>query len=274
MNEGMGKGRLVDASAAYEGIRAIRNAKSGGEVTEGLKTASDALGFGASIFASFIKGDIAFDEYRFIANCPGTFCAAYQANRLHLNDPFLAYSQVNTGEVWGSKVPLLTAAEREAAEGIRQGGVASMLIIPAHSPNGVLRRGTLMLACSTAHEAEEDEGMAIQVIAIGQALAMSLHNWCVEEVRAEAMRKFALTEQDLILLQGTRERLGSKEMSAILETTPKAVDSKIQRVLDKMQISVRTRAADYAFQAGLIGSKSMREMLSMKAANTNGRDFK
>lgn len=256
---------VVDAARGYAAIGTVKAAQDAETAIKGLTDGTEALGFDSSIFASFIKGDVTFEDYRFLANCSGPFCRAYQDNRLHLNDPFLAYSLSNTGEIWGSKVRLTSPAAREAADAIRRGGFESMLVVPAHSPNGVLRRGTLMLGCKDKHPAEDDEALAVQVFTIGQALAQSLHKWCGDDVRNEALKRFGLNQQELTILQGVHEELTSKELARLLEVSPKAIDSKIGRILEKMDKSTRGRAADDAFQKGLIGNMSLQEMVALNS---------
>lgn len=131
-----------------------------------------------------------------------------------------------------------------------QFGFRSGVIVPAPSSGGLSRVGVLCLGSGTPGFFEGEGFAALKVAA--RSLAMELHEWWIGQIKRELITNARITEDDLVLLQ--HERLGhsTKTIAAALDTSASSIDSRFQRVNQKLGVPSRKAAATLAAEYGLI----------------------
>jgi len=92
--------------------------------------------------------------------------------------------------------------------------------------------------------------VALKVAARG--LAMELHEWWIGQIKRELIVNAGITDDDLILLRHERLGHGTKMIAIELNTTPSSIDSRFQRVNQKLGVPNRKAAATLAAEYGLI----------------------
>ena len=87
---------------------------------------------------------------------------------------------------------------------------------------------------------------------LARSLAMELHEWWIARIKRELIANVRLTEEDLLLLAQERLGRGTKAICSALQLSPKAVNSRFQRLNAKLGVPNRKAAAQLAAEYGLI----------------------
>jgi DNA-binding CsgD family transcriptional regulator len=238
------------AQRALGVIQGVSKATDEPAIVEMLNRAKDVLGAEHAVFASFVRDDDSMESFRFLVASDPLWCLEYQRYGWYSHDPWLLYAETHTEPICASRIPLRTASQRDVVGLAVKYGVSSAYIVPAPSAGGLSRVGVLMLGSGHPGYFEHDAVVPIKVFA--RSLAMDLHEWCVRRVRHELMEKCRLTPEDLQLLSLERQGLGSKQIADRLNTSPRAVDSRFQRLNAKFNMPTRRATARVAAEYGLI----------------------
>jgi DNA-binding NarL/FixJ family response regulator len=124
------------------------------------------------------------------------------------------------------------------------------VVVPAHAPQGLTRLGALVLGSSTKGYFDEETLPAVSFAANG--LAQSLHTWQVDQLREEMLTRVRLTDEDLALLAYQQQGLSSKEVARLKDSTSQAIDSRWQRLNNRLGVTSRAAAARLAAEYGLV----------------------
>lgn len=81
---------------------------------------------------------------------------------------------------------------------------------------------------------------------------MELHQWWIGQIKRELIKNARITPDDLVLLR--LERVGhiTKTIAEELDTSPCSIDSRFQRINQKLGVPNRKAAANLAAEYGLI----------------------
>jgi DNA-binding CsgD family transcriptional regulator len=215
-----------------------------------LDDAASTLGADAAAFVSFVRDDDAHDSFRFLLACDPVWCAEYERRAWYAMDPWLAYARRNTEPERGAKVPAESAIQRDIVELARNHGFRDALVVPAPASGMVTRLGVLCLG-SEQEGFFADAGYAT-LKPLARSLAMELHAWWIERIKRELAQVAQLTEEDILLLRHERQGHGTKTISAVLDISPNAINSRFQRMNARLGVPNRKAAAQLAAEYGLI----------------------
>ena len=233
-----------------EVIRDMHAARDQAQAVELLQEATHRMGAEAAIFASFIRDDETSLSYRLLLACDPSWFTAYERAGRHEDDPWLAYAQKHSEPIRASEILVQSDSARAVVTATQRFGFRSAIVVPAPSSGGLSRIGVLYLGSSRAGYFDDEGFVTLKVIARG--VAMELHEWWLRRLRDELVSAASVSAEDLILL--THERLGhsTKTIARRLGWSPGSVNSRFQRLNDKLGVANRKAAARLAAEYGLI----------------------
>lgn len=238
------------AAAASTLIQAIGAAEDEADAVGLLARAASQLGAESSAFVSFVRDDGSQESFRFLLACDPVWCHEYQRRAWYALDPWLDYALTHSEPALASSITASSAQQQELADLAASFGFASALIIPAPSANALSRVGVLCLGSRTSGYFEAGGLGPLRVAA--RALAMELHEWWIGRIRHELLIRAGLTDEDLTLLRLERLGLGTKAIAARLNSTTGAIDSRFQRMNQRLGVPNRRAAATLAAEYGLV----------------------
>src|SRR5574337_218863 len=238
------------AGAVSEVVQAIGAAEDEMQAVRLLREAAHRLGAETAAFVSFVRDDGSHESFRFLLACDPVWCHEYQRRAWFSHDPWLQYALAHSEPVLASSIPAGSGKQRELAELAKSYGFASGVIVPAPSAASLSRVGVLCLGSGREGYFEAGGFGPLKIAARG--LAMELHDWWIARIKGELLANAGLTDDDLTLLRHERTGHGTKTIATELNTTTSAVDSRFQRVNQKLGVPNRRAAATLAAEYGLI----------------------
>jgi len=215
-----------------------------------LAEAAHRLGADAAAFVSFIRDDGSHESYRFLLACDPVWCREYERHAWYANDPWLLYALNHSEPARASEIPAAGKQQRFVLDLAAQFGFRSAAIVPAPSSGGLSRVGVLCLGSATPGFFETDGFVPLRVAARG--LAMELHEWWIAKIKRDLSADARITADDLELLRHERLGHGTKAIAVALNASPGSIDSRFQRVNQKLGVPNRKAAAILAAEYGLI----------------------
>lgn len=167
-----------------------------------------------------------------------------------LNHPWFRFARTRSAPATDQQIQPRQSSDTEAIELARRYGFTSCLIVPTAS---IFDPGRVEMLClgSTRADAFEGEG-ARMVRTLARALAAELHD-CVMRHLSESLREGArLHETDIELLRLEWQGLSTKEISLKTGMSTATVDSRFQRVNNRLQCANRKASARRAAAYGLL----------------------
>lgn len=238
------------AGSVSELIQSVAAAGDEADAVILLSHAAQRMGAESSAFVSFVRDDGSHESFRFLLACDPVWCHEYQQRAWYAHDPWLQYALTHSEPALVSSIPHGSPKQRELAELARSYGFSSGLIVPAPSATSLSRVGVLCLGSSREGYFEAGGLGPLRIAA--RALAMELHDWWIGRIKGELLANAGLSEEDLELLRRERRGLGTKAIAAALNTTTGAVDSRFQRLNQKLGVPSRRAAATLAAEYGLV----------------------
>jgi DNA-binding CsgD family transcriptional regulator len=229
---------------------AVAGAQDEAEAVVLLDRTARAMGAESSAFVSFMRDDGSHESFRFMLACDPVWCHEYQRRAWYAHDPWLQHALVSSEPALASAIPLASQKQRELADLARTYGFASGLIVPAPSAASLSRVGVLCLG-SSKEGFFEGPGLGPLRIA-ARALSMELHGWWISRIKGKLLANAGLTDDDIDLLRYERNGLGTKAIAAALNTSTGAVDSRFQRLNQRLGVPNRRAAATLAAEYGLL----------------------
>ena len=167
-----------------------------------------------------------------------------------MHDPWLEYARHHAEPVLAVTISARTERERQTVELARRFGFESAIIVPAQAPQGLTRLGGLCLGSFVADYFSLENFAAATFVAT--PLTMRLHEWQIDQLKAELIAEAHLSDSDMTLLRHERAGHGSKEIAAALNINAISVDSRWQRLNARLGVSSRNAAARKVAEYGLI----------------------
>lgn len=233
-----------------EVVQKVPTASDEAEAVCLLNEAAQRMGADAAAFVSFIRDDGSHESYRFLLACDPVWCHEYEKHAWYANDPWLSYALNHSEPARASELPIGSRQQRAVVDLAVQFGFRSAVIVPAPSSGGLTRVGVLCLGSSTPCFFEGSGFTALKIAARG--LAMELHEWWIGQIKRELILNARITEDDLALLRHERQGHGTKTIAAELNTSLPSIDSRFQRLNQKLGVPNRRSAAILAAEYGLI----------------------
>lgn len=215
-----------------------------------LLEATRRLGGEVAAFGSFIRDDPARESYRFLLACDPVWCCEYEQCAAFADDPWLAYAMRHTEPVCASAIVAVSKQQRDVVDLAERFGFRSAVVLPTPSSGGLSRIGALCVGSSVPGYFEGNGLPAFTFAARG--LAMNLHEWWIEQIKREMITEKRITADDMQLLQHERAGRGTKAIAGVLGTSPGSVNSRFQRLNEKLGVPNRKAAAQLAAEYGLI----------------------
>jgi hypothetical protein len=216
-----------------------------------LTEAATSIGADVAAFISFVRDDGSYESFRFLLACDPVWCHEYERHAWYANDPWLAHAIHHSEPVRASEIGVASRQQREIADLAERFGFRSAVIVPAPSSGGLTRVALLCLGSATPGYFEDDEGF-FAIKGIARSLAMELHEWWIDRLKRELITSARITNEDLVLLYHERIGNSTKRIAVELQTTPSSIDSRFQRVNQKLGVANRKMAAQLAAEYGLI----------------------
>ena len=166
-------------------------------------------------------------------------------------DPWLAYATRNSRPARASEIPATTKRHQAVVELAARFGFRSVVVVPAPSGGMLTRIGVLCLGSKQEGFFDDDESYAVLKFA-SRSLAMELHEWWVAQVKRELLFNARISSDDLDLLRLERLGRSTKQIAAELNMSAGSVNSRFQRVNEKLGVPSRRAAAILAGEYGLI----------------------
>lgn len=203
------------------------------------------------IFVSFIRDELRRESYKVLVSAENKQWAfMYRDGANGENDPWLLYAKGSSEPATDIGIPCRTDAQRKVRQRNLDEGIASAYIIPAPGCIGGSRAGMLVLGSGREGYFDCPERYGIQ--ALVQGLAMALHNWWVRAMRTRIVERLKITDEELELLRLERDGMTSRDIADRLAVSKAAVDSRFQRLNEKLGQQQRARSARIAADYGLI----------------------
>jgi DNA-binding CsgD family transcriptional regulator len=215
-----------------------------------LEEAAHHLGADVAAFGSFVRDDGSHESYRFLLACDPVWCHEYERHGWYSNDPWLAYALQHSEPVRSHEIPVATAQQRRVVGLAAEYGFASAVVVPAPLSGGLSRLGVLCLGSRHAGYFDDDGYPLLKVAA--RSLAMELNEWWIAQVKGELILSARISADDLELLRHERRNESTKQIAAVLGTSANSVNSRFQRLNEKLGVPNRHAAAVLAAEYGLI----------------------
>jgi hypothetical protein len=215
-----------------------------------MQRAVHCLGADAGVFTSFVRDDATNSSYRSLLACDPLWGTEYARNHWFLDDPWLHHATCSASSIRASELTPATPAQRAVCDAATRFGFASAVIVPAPSSAGHSRVGALCLGSATPGYFEADGYLLFRFLA--QGLAMELHHWWYRHIRDELMARVKITDDDLTLLRHEQQGHSSKTIATALNTLPRTIDCRFQRLTSRLGMANRRTAVRFAELYGLI----------------------
>lgn len=250
-------GTLAELTAAPEyleriGVVAERIASASGQATVHslLAEGMAALGADNAVFVSFMRENLRVSSCRFMLACDPAWCRQYLDAGLITSDPWLAYASHHSEPLVASNLKVAEPERLRAIELATRNGFASAVLVPVHSGSSHSR---VSLLCLGSWQAGQYESIPFGRFKLGaRVLAFELHEWWLARLRTELMARARITEGDLELLRHQSLGHSSKRIAAELRVSRSSINSRFQRMNNRLGVANRRMAARLAAECGLI----------------------
>jgi DNA-binding CsgD family transcriptional regulator len=237
------------ASGVLDVAARVAGAASPTEALELLDAAKAAMGVEQAVFVSYLRGDDAHENYRFMLAADPRWCLEYQASAWYASDPWLLYCSLHSEVTFASRIPALTPRQQKVQALAEKFGMVSVCIAPAASPTGA-RVGMLAMGSSRANFFEKNAPGVFKVLA--RSLVMEFHEWWSRHERKEMISTLGITDTDLHLLRLELKGSGTKRIAKELNLSIASVNSRWQRLNAKLGSPHRKFSTRLAARYGLI----------------------
>lgn len=215
-----------------------------------LRDGTNALGAESAVFVGFERKGADVLPDRFMLACDPEWYRRYVEFELSKHDPWLAYAAHQSEPILTSTLQVTEPAPRQAIDLAVEHGFVSTVLVPAHSGADRRRMSVLCLGSATPRFFEDDGFAALRVAA--RSIALELHDWWRAQKGRELVAKARLTPADLVLLRHEQQGHSSKRIAAELRVSKSSIDSRFQRMNDKLGVTNKRLAVELALEYGLI----------------------
>jgi len=242
----LSQGRVMQALAAIDNIRSARDAA---ECLERLFRATRAIDATASLYTVLIpeKGS-ELSSITLFACDPGFAEQLFDVRSVE-SHPWVRFARSHTTPGSGGQVPIDGAADVAAIDVARAHGFGSYLVVPTIA-GAELGRIELLCLGRAVDDSFEGEGQRI-VRLLARSLAAEMHDWFSLHLQAGLQRSARLQAQDVQLLALEWEGLGTKQIALRTGMSMAAVDSRFQRLNQRLNCPSRKASARRAAEHGL-----------------------
>jgi DNA-binding CsgD family transcriptional regulator len=188
---------------------------------------------------------------RYFIGCSPDLCALYSRRMWILNDPLFEYARSNTAPIVGSMLKLQTQGQAEMVRAAAQHGFSSCLVVPTHTSMGANRRMGLLYVGSELPPALGEPLLMRKRVQFG-ALGSELLLWWNCHLKAQAMRRLSLEEDDVELLRLSMNGKSANEIAAICDMKLTTAYRRLSSIKDKFNVDRIEQAVAQAQSFGLL----------------------
>lgn len=235
--------RLADIAAS------VAKATDVAEIQALLHLASESLGAERSFFANK-SGDDPEARYTFVLDRDPVWWHRYHLARSTDEHPFLSYAFKHSSPILASQLKPVSQEQLRALDTATAAGFESAMLVPAHSGTADKNVSLLCLGHSKPRHFENSAYPALLVLA--RSFALELQDWWIRCERQRLAELARLSPSDLALLQRYRAGLTSKQIAREMQVSYESINSRFQRMTEKLGVRSRRAAARVAIECGLI----------------------
>lgn len=213
-----------------------------------------SLGAQSFVYTSLLPPDFGTSEenFSFLIGCSLDWCRLYYNRMWIMNDPFLEYARTNGTPIVGSRIKPRTHGQAEMIRTSAEYGFRSALMVPTHTSMDANKRLGLLNIGSDL-PAETGEPLLWQNRVLFSALGFELLHWENARLKRRAMSKHCLLEEEIQLLQFSKDGKRSNEIAAILDLRASVVYGKLNTIKEKFNVEKLNQAIIKADAAGILG---------------------
>jgi len=239
---------------AMTAISRISGCATENEVIAVTKSIVSTLGAASFVYTSLFPPDFggSAENASFLIGCDQEWCNLYEKRMWIMNDPYLEYARSNGSPVVGSMVKPRTRGQVEMIRAGSRHGFRSGLMVPTHTSMDASKRLGLLYIGSDL-PAPVGEPILLENRVSYSALGFELLHWQNARMKQQAMRKHSLLEEEIQLLQFSKDGKRSNEIAAILDLRPSVVYSKLNTIKEKFNVDKLNQAIMKAEAAGILG---------------------
>ena len=215
-----------------------------------LSVGVSALGAESAFFVSYVRDSVSVSSCRFMLACDPAWRREYLDAGSISGDPWLDYASLHSEPLVASTLQVVGSRQKLIVDLAARNGFASAVLVPVHSGSSRTRVSLLCLGSSIAGEFERIPFGRFKLGA--RVLACELHEWWLARLRIELMTRARITAGDLELLRHQCLGHSSKRIAIELQVSLTSINSRFQRMNDRLGVSNRRMAARLAAECGLI----------------------
>ena len=219
------------------------------EFVQSLREATATLGGDAGYFMMRTQ-DEGKDVHHVLLACDARWGFEYAASDCSSNDPWFRYAMGNSAPVRSTDVFCQSGREQAVVELAATYGFGSAALFPAPSPQGRSRIALLVIGSRDSNVWRRFESTAYRAEA--RNIAMALHESWVDKLREDFIQSFELSALDLRILELELQGWRTKAIARHLRSTNASVNSRIQRMNNKLHVTSRRAAALRSLELGLV----------------------
>ena len=239
--------RVMSALWAIEGIRSARHAA---DCLDRLFQATQAIGATASLYSVLIPEQGPELSSITLFACDPAFAQQHFDNGPVTGHPWVRFARTHTAPGTSRQVPIGTDADAAAIDRARAFGFSSCLIVPTMAGADLERVELLCLGKAVEDAFEGDDQHLVRMLA--RSLAAELHDWFSIHLGAGLRRAARLQPLDVQLLSFEREGLSTKQISQRTGMTMAAIDSRFQRINQRLNCPSRKASARRAAEHSVL----------------------
>ena len=169
-------------------------------------------------------------EARYLVGCRPAWLQQYIARLWYMNDPHLSYARSSAAPALAAHINIHRADHWLVTEA-RMHGLASGVIVPAHSPAG---RGLVgILQVSNGMQTTDSESLLWKNHVLLRALSCALLDWQITQVRKKAASQYNLSDDETLALKTLRAGGGASHIADQLGVSVSTVYKSIFRHINK-----------------------------------------
>lgn len=239
-----------DATTVLATIDGIRSAADAAVCLERLFLATNALGASAGLYMVLIPElDDGWSSVTLLASDHCGSEPLFDGDAV-ADHPWVRFARNHSTAVTDTALPPESPEDIAALKRARAHGFAAHLVIPTTAG---AERGRVELLCLGRADPGAFDGEGQRVVRLlAHVLAAELHDWFKRHLRSGLEQAAGLRPEDLQLLALEWQGLGTKDIALRTGLSLAAVDSRFQRLNQRLSCSNRKAAARRAAEYGLL----------------------
>ena len=216
-----------------------------------------ALGGDAGYFMARAQDRVK-DVHHVLMACDPRWGSEYEFLDCYLTDPWFRYAAANSAPARAGDIPCRSSRERAVVDLAERFGFQEAIVFPAPSPLG--RARVALLVVGSRDPAFQERMKSTEYVAEARNVSMALHEDWTNKLRSDLAESSELSSLDIRILELELQGSRTKAIAKTLGTTCMAIDSRFQRLKNKLHVTGRRSAAIRALEFGLIAAPEQEPM--------------